>query len=82
MTGALTTSAAVSLTAVKQARERIREFIYNSPCRHSIDLSSMTGQETHLKLDNVQRTGAFKERGALNKILTLSTPIRKYGDVL
>jgi threonine dehydratase len=79
MTGALTTSAAVSLTAVKQARERIREFIYNSPCRHSIDLSSMTGQETHLKLDNVQRTGAFKERGALNKILTLSDGEKRRG---
>jgi threonine dehydratase len=30
----------------------------------------MTGQEIYLKLDNLQRTGAFKERGALNKILT------------
>jgi threonine dehydratase len=79
MTSASTTSAAVSLAAVQQARERIREFIHNSPCRHSVDLSQMTGQETFLKLDNVQRTGAFKERGALNKILTLSDDEKRRG---
>ena len=41
----------------------------------------MTGQETFLKLDNVQRTGAFKERGALNKILTLSEEEKRRGVV-
>ena len=79
--GASTASAAVSLATVQQARERIRQFIYNSPCRHSVELSQMTGQETFLKLDNVQRTGAFKERGALNKILTLSDEERRRGVV-
>ena len=39
----------------------------------------MTGQETYLKLDNLQRTGAFKERGALNKILTLSEEEKQRG---
>ena len=81
MMGASTASAAVSLATVQQARERIRQFIYNSPCRHSIELSQMTGQETFLKLDNVQRTGAFKERGALNKILTLSDDEKRRGVV-
>jgi threonine dehydratase len=81
MSTAHTTSAAVSLAAVQQARERIREFIYNSPCRHSVELSQMTGQATFLKLDNVQRTGAFKERGALNKILTLSEDEKRRGVV-
>ncbi len=76
-----TTSAAVTLAAVQQARERIREYIYKSPCRHSVDLSQMIGQETFLKLDNVQRTGAFKERGALNKILTLSDDEKRRGVV-
>ena len=79
--GASTASAAVSLATVQQARERIRQFIYNSPCRHSVELSQMTGQETFLKLENVQRTGAFKERGALNKILTLSDDERRRGVV-
>src|SRR5271169_118119 len=76
-----TTSAVVTLATVQQARERIREFIYNSPCRHSVELSQMIGQETFLKLDNVQRTGAFKERGALNKILTLSDDEKRRGVV-
>jgi threonine dehydratase len=81
MMGASTASAAVSLATVLQARERIRQFIYNSPCRHSVELSQMTGQATFLKLDNVQRTGAFKERGALNKILTLSDEEKRRGVV-
>ena len=81
MMGASTANAGVSLATVQQARERIRQFIYNSPCRHSVELSQMTGQETFLKLDNVQRTGAFKERGALNKILTLSDEEKRRGVV-
>ena len=39
----------------------------------------MTGQQVFLKLDNLQRTGAFKERGALNKILTLTEDERRRG---
>lgn len=41
----------------------------------------MAGQQIYLKLDNLQRTGAFKERGALNKILTLSAEERRRGVV-
>ena len=62
----------VTLHSIKAARERISGQIYLSPAPHSAELSEMTGQEVFLKLDNLQRTGAFKERGALNKILTLS----------
>jgi threonine dehydratase len=79
MTHASTTSEAVTLATVRLARERINGFIYNSPCRHSVELSQMIGQETFLKLDNVQRTGAFKERGALNKILTLGDEEKRRG---
>jgi hypothetical protein len=46
--------------------------IYVSPCQQSSDLSALTGLPLHLKLENLQRTGSFKERGALNKLLTLS----------
>ena len=82
MTSASTsTTAAVTLASIQQARERINGFIYNSPCRHSVELSEMTGEEVYLKLDNVQRTGAFKERGALNKILTLCDSERRCGVV-
>ncbi len=62
----------VSLEGIRQARKRIEGSIYFSPAPQSEALSRMTGQQVYLKLDNLQRTGAFKERGALNKILTLS----------
>src|ERR1700761_6933475 len=62
----------VCLDQIKQAEQRIRDFIYFSPCQLSAALSEATGQQVFLKLDNLQRTGAFKERGALNRILLLS----------
>ncbi|MEO6828537.1 MAG: threonine ammonia-lyase [Acidobacteriaceae bacterium] len=62
----------VSLEEIKRAEQRIRKDIYLSPCQHSAELSTLTGQQVYLKLDNLQRTGAFKERGALNKIMTLT----------
>src|SRR6202042_939870 len=50
-----------------------------SPCQLSHHLSELTGVPLHLKLENLQRTGSFKERGALNKLLTLSETERKRG---
>jgi threonine dehydratase len=72
-------AAEVSLVEIERARERINGFIYCSPCAHSEEISLLTGQQVYLKLDNLQRTGAFKERGALNRILTLSDEERKRG---
>ncbi len=69
----------VSLEEIERAEQRIRNDIYLSPCQHSAELSAMTGQEIYLKLDNLQRTGAFKERGALNKILTLTGEEKQRG---
>jgi threonine dehydratase len=69
----------VSLVEIKQAEQRIRDFIYFSPCQRSAALSEMTGQQVFLKLDNLQRTGAFKERGALNRILLLSDDEKRRG---
>jgi threonine dehydratase len=69
----------VTLESIQTARQRIRDFIYCSPAPHSAALSQMTGQQIFLKLDNLQRTGAFKERGALNKILTLTDAERNCG---
>jgi threonine dehydratase len=69
----------VSLAGVERARARIRDFIFLSPCLRSAELTRMAGQEIYLKLDNLQRTGAFKERGALNKILTLSDEEKRRG---
>jgi len=69
----------VTLAGIQQARQRIKGDIYLSPAPHSDELSKMTGQQVFLKLDNLQRTGAFKERGALNKILTLSDDEKRRG---
>jgi threonine dehydratase len=73
------TSCGVSLEEIERAEQRIRNDIYLSPCQHSAELSATTGQEVYLKLDNLQRTGAFKERGALNKIILLSKEEKRRG---
>ena len=69
----------VSLAEIRAARGRIRDSIYLSPCPRSENFSQLTGNTVHLKLDNLQRTGAFKERGALNKLLTLTEEERSRG---
>jgi threonine dehydratase len=69
----------VSLEDVKAALGRIRERIYLSPCARSETLSRLTGTSAYLKLENLQMTGAYKERGALNKLLTLAPAERERG---
>jgi len=64
--------AAIGLADVQAARARIRGSIYLSPCPHSEMLSGLTGQHVYLKLENLQMTGSFKERGALNRIAMLT----------
>ena len=64
---------AIGLADVLAARERVRGHVYESPCARSETLSRMTGHEVYLKLENLQMTGSFKERGALNR-LALLTP--------
>src|SRR3984957_13685432 len=67
-----TNNLTISLADVQAARERLRGAIYYSPCPHSQMLSALTGQQVYLKLENLQMTGSFKERGALNRIATLT----------
>jgi threonine dehydratase len=69
----------VTLKDVQAARERIRDALYLSPCARTETLSRVTRTEAFLKLDNLQMTGAYKERGALNKLLTLGAPERARG---
>jgi len=69
----------VTLREIRQAMSRIRDSIYLSPCAQSEYFSQHTGNSVYLKLDNLQRTGAFKERGALNKLLTLTPEERSRG---
>jgi threonine dehydratase len=62
----------ITFDDIQSALRRIRGSIYLSPCARSETFSESTGNHVYLKLDNLQRTGAFKERGALNKLLSLS----------
>ena len=64
---------AISLADVLAARERVREHVYYSPCERSEMLSKLTGQHVYLKLENLQMTGSFKERGALNRLSLLTS---------
>ena len=66
------TRASLTVDQIEAARERIRDHIRLTPAPLSSAISAMTGAEVYLKLDNLQRTGSFKERGALNKILALT----------
>jgi threonine dehydratase len=69
----------VTLASIETARERIGDAIHLSPCQLSHHLSERIGHPIYLKLENLQRTGSFKERGALNKLLTLSAEERSRG---
>jgi threonine dehydratase len=62
----------ITFVDVEEARERIKDQIYLSPFPHSESISRMTGNKVFFKLENLQMTGSFKERGALNRLLTLT----------
>ena len=63
--------AAVTFADIQAARARIAGAVYVSPCPESIPLSEVTGMRLFCKLENLQRTGSFKERGARNALLLL-----------
>ncbi|MBT5855005.1 threonine ammonia-lyase [bacterium] len=69
----------VSRQDVEQARETIRSSVRQTPVVHSDFLSQAYGCQVYLKLENLQRTGAFKERGAFNKLMNLSEEDRQKG---
>ncbi|HUC30371.1 MAG TPA: threonine ammonia-lyase [Candidatus Acidoferrum sp.] len=69
----------IQLSDIQAALARIRSDIRISPCTSSETFSGLTHNSIFLKLDNQQRTGAFKERGALNKLLTLTSEERAHG---
>jgi threonine dehydratase len=69
----------LGIADVEAARARIRDAIYVSPCPASATLGELTGTRCHVKLENLQMTGSFKERGALSKLLTLTPAERARG---
>lgn len=69
----------VTLSDIRAARRRIAGGVIVTPCRESIPLSEITGARVFCKLDNFQRTGSFKERGARNALLQLEPGRKKRG---
>ncbi len=69
----------ITLADIQAARTRIGGVLYESPCAYSATTSQLTGAQVFFKLDNLQMTGSFKERGALNKLLSLSEEERQRG---
>ena len=69
----------LTLADVIDAKNRIEGGIYESPCPESIPLSEICDAPIFCKLDYLQRTGSFKERGARNALLLLGDQERRHG---
>ena len=68
--------------AAAEAAVRIESVVRRTPLRTSARLSTMTGRDVRLKLENHQHTGSFKLRGATNRLLTLDDSTRAAGCVV
>ena len=71
----------ISYEDVLDARDRVAGVARHTPLEYSFAFSDMTGADVHLKLENFQRTGAFKIRGAINRIATLPDEAKEAGVV-
>lgn len=69
------------LQTTLQAEHNIRPYIRTTPLEHSHPLSQSTEGQVFLKLENLQYTGSFKVRGAMNALLSLTPEQRKKGVV-
>ena len=69
----------VTIDDIRAAHARIADAIVRTPTLYSRTLSQMTGAEIWLKFENLQFTAAYKERGALNKLLLLTDDERARG---
>ncbi|UCM99240.1 threonine ammonia-lyase [Sulfurimonas sp. SWIR-19] len=71
----------IPLQKIKDAHKRIEEVVVNTPFSYAPYLSEISGCKVYLKKENLQITGAFKLRGAYNKIATLTPQQRECGVV-
>lgn len=74
-----TTSSIITLDDVYRARERIGDRLHRTPMLSSATLSKQVGADVRFKAELLQRTGAFKPRGVLNKLATLTEDEKKRG---
>ncbi len=77
----MTTKTAPGLKEIQEARARLEGIARVTPVYGTETLSKIIGREVALKAENLQRTGSFKIRGAVNKIATLSEAERRAGVV-
>jgi len=69
----------LTFAQIEAAAERIKGHVERTPCHRSRTLSEITGAEIWVKFENQQFTAAYKERGALNKLLQLTADERRRG---
>ncbi len=69
------------LNEILTAHTRISSHVRETPLDYSVALSRLTGCQVYLKCENLQYTGAFKARGAINKLLSLTQTEREQGVV-
>jgi threonine dehydratase len=74
-----TTNSVISLDDVYRARERIGDRLHRTPMLSSATLSRQVGADVRFKAELLQRTGAFKPRGVLNKLATLTEDEKRRG---
>ena len=75
------TAEIIKLSEIRQAATRIAPYIKRTPLFYDEDLSARFGSNFYLKHEILQKTGAFKVRGAFNKILSLDSAEIKRGVV-
>ncbi len=76
----MSSASAVTLEQIQQARSRLDRRVYVTPCPSTDHFVSEVGcRNLYMKLENLQRTGSFKERGALNRMLVLTEEERRRG---
>ncbi|MFB5191059.1 threonine ammonia-lyase [Alicyclobacillus fastidiosus] len=71
--------AKLSIDIIREARKRIQSVVQQTPLDYSATFSQFSDNEIYLKLENLQKTGSFKIRGAYNKITTLTDDERSHG---
>ena len=69
----------ISLEDIKKARETLAGITVRTELAYTNTLSDLTGNRIYLKLENQQRTGSFKLRGAYNKVAHLSAEEKQHG---
>lgn len=72
-------SKVITFAEIEEARERIRSSVTTTPCKFSKLLSERSNARVFPKMENLQITGSFKERGACNKLMTLTSEERACG---